>query len=63
MIPQTYITAWLKKAPWQEDFQVEQDLLIERALMAIYSDEYLKESLAFRGGTALHTIEITSRRF
>lgn len=56
MIPQAYITAWRKKAPWQEDFQVEQDLVIERALMAIYSDEYLKERLAFRGGTALHKL-------
>ncbi|GGZ29283.1 hypothetical protein GCM10007049_23120 [Echinicola pacifica] len=56
MIPQAYITAWRKKASWQEDFQVEQDLVIERALMAIYSDEYLKERLAFRGGTALHKL-------
>lgn len=56
MIPQAYITAWRKKAPWQEDFQVEQDLVIERALMAIYGDEYLKERLAFRGGTALHKL-------
>jgi predicted nucleotidyltransferase component of viral defense system len=56
MIPQAFITAWRKKAPWQEDFQVEQDLVIERSLMAIYSDEYLKERLAFRGGTALHKL-------
>jgi len=56
MIPQAFITAWRKKAPWQEDFQVEQDLVIERALMAIYSDQYLKERLAFRGGTALHKL-------
>lgn len=59
MIPQAYITAWRKKAPWQEDFQVEQDLVIERALMAIYSNEYLKERLAFRGGTALHKLYLS----
>ena len=59
MIPQAYITAWRKKAPWQEDFQVEQDLVIERALMAIYSDEYLKERLTFRGGTALHKLYLS----
>ncbi len=59
MIPQAYITAWRKKAPWQEDFQVEQDLVIERALMAIYSDEYLKKRLAFRGGTALHKLYLS----
>lgn len=56
MIPQAYITAWRKKAPWQEDFQVEQDMVIERALMAIFDDEYLKARLAFRGGTALHKL-------
>lgn len=59
MIPQAYITAWRKKAPWQEDFQVEQDMVIERALMAIYSDEYLKDRLAFRGGTALHKLYLS----
>ena len=59
MIPQGYITAWRKKANWQEDFQVEQDLVIERALMAIYSDEYLRERLAFRGGTALHKLYLS----
>jgi predicted nucleotidyltransferase component of viral defense system len=59
MIPQAYITAWRKKAPWQEDFQVEQDLIIERALMTIYEDSYLKEKLAFRGGTALYKLYLS----
>jgi predicted nucleotidyltransferase component of viral defense system len=59
MIPQAYITAWRKKAPWQENFQVEQDLVIERALMAIYEDAYLKKRLAFRGGTALHKLYLS----
>jgi hypothetical protein len=53
MIPQAYMTAWRKNAPWQEDFQVEQDMVAERALKAIYSDQYLKERLAFRGGNIL----------
>jgi hypothetical protein len=53
MIPKAYITAWRKKAPWLEDFQVEQDLIIERALMAIYEDPYLKGKLAFRGGNSI----------
>ena len=59
MIPQAYITAWRKYAPWQEDFQVEQDLVIERSLMAIFNDEYLKDRLAFRGGTALHKLYLS----
>lgn len=59
MIPQAYITAWRKNAPWQEDFQVEQDLVIGRALMAIFSNDYLKKRLAFRGGTALHKLYLS----
>lgn len=58
MIPKAYITAWRNKAPWQEDYQVEQDLVIERALMAIYADDFLRERLAFRGGTALHKLHL-----
>lgn len=56
MIPQAYITAWRNKAPWQDDFQVEQDLVIERALIEIFTDPFLKERVAFRGGTALHKL-------
>ena len=35
---------------------VEQDLVICRALVAIYSDAFLSRTLAFRGGTALHKL-------
>lgn len=56
MIPQSYITAWRKQAPWQENYQVEQDLIIQRALIALFKDEFIKERLAFRGGTALHKL-------
>ena len=40
-------------APWGVNVQVEQDLIICRALCSIYSDAFLSEHLAFRGGTAL----------
>lgn len=56
MIPQSYITAWRKQAPWQENYQVEQDLIIQRTLIALFSDEFIRERLAFRGGTALHKL-------
>ena len=56
MIPQSYITAWRKQAPWQENYQVEQDLIIHQALIALFSDEFTKERLAFHGGTALHKL-------
>ena len=56
MIPQSYITAWRKQAPWQENYQVEQDLIIHRSLVALFSDDFIRERLAFRGGTALHKL-------
>lgn len=58
MIPHDYITAWRTKVPWVEDFQVEQDLIISRALVEIFSDRSLASALAFRGGTALHKLHL-----
>lgn len=56
MIPQAYITEWSNRVPWQTNEQVEQDLVICRALVEIFSDPFLSERLAFRGGTALHKL-------
>ena len=57
MIDLNYIQEWRDSiAPWQESWQTEQDLVICRALVAIFSDDYLREHLAFRGGTALHKL-------
>lgn len=58
MIPRDYITQWRSHAPWVQDFQVEQDLIICRALTAIFSHPVLKEALAFRGGTALYKLHL-----
>jgi predicted nucleotidyltransferase component of viral defense system len=59
MIPQAYITEWSNQVPWQSNEQVEQDLVICRALVEIFSDEFLAKSLAFRGGTALHKLYLS----
>jgi hypothetical protein len=56
MIPRDYITEWRTEAPWVQDFQVEQDLVISKALVDIFSHPLLKSSLAFRGGTALYKL-------
>lgn len=56
MIPKAYITEWSKNAPWLNNYQVEQDLIIERALVEIFSNSELSAHLAFRGGTALHKL-------
>lgn len=56
MIPKADIVAWRQFAPWVNDAQVEQDLIISRALVAIFQNPVLTERLAFRGGTALHKL-------
>lgn len=56
MIPQRYITEWSEIAPWKANEQVEQDLIICRALVRLFSDEFIAEKVAFRGGTALHKL-------
>ena len=56
MIPAMHIVAWSRNAPWPEDRQVEQDLVICRALVEIFNDDFLKKELRFRGGTALNKL-------
>jgi predicted nucleotidyltransferase component of viral defense system len=56
MIPKVAITEWTNTVPWIDIKDVEQDLIICRALVAIYSDDFLASHLAFRGGTALHKL-------
>ncbi len=58
MIPRDYITEWRAQVPWVEDFQVEQDLAISRALIEIFSHPLLRETLAFRGATALYKLHL-----
>ena len=48
--------AWRQVAPWADDAMVEQDLVISRALVEMFSDPMLAAELAFRGGTALHKL-------
>jgi predicted nucleotidyltransferase component of viral defense system len=56
MIPKPHIAKWQDHAPWKQFYQVEQDLVISRALVEIFSDDFLRENIAFRGGTALHKL-------
>ncbi len=56
MIPKRYIQEWSEYSPWIKPEQIEQDLIISRTLVALFSDPFLKENLAFRGGTAMHKL-------
>jgi len=58
LIPRAHITAWRARAPWPSDAQVEQDLVLSRALVNLFDTASLSEALAFRGGTALHKISL-----
>lgn len=58
MIPHDFLTEWRAQAPWTDDAQVEQDLVISRALVEIYRRPGLARELAFRGGTALHKLHL-----
>lgn len=56
MIERDFIVAWRRIAPWPTDAQVEQDLVLSRALVEIFNHPLLSRELAFRGGTALHKL-------
>ena len=56
MIPAQNIVAWGNVAPWADPRQVGQDLIISRALVEIFSDGLLRDSLRCRGGTALNKL-------
>lgn len=56
MIPRANIITWRSHAPWRLDEQVEQDLVLSRAIVEIFSDPVLSSELAIRGGTALHKL-------
>lgn len=59
MIQRAFITQWGTVVPWSSPRLVEQDLIICRALVSIYTDEFLASHLAFRGGTALHKLYLS----
>lgn len=60
MIPIDYITEWRQTAPWPANEQVEQDLVISRAVVEMFSREEIAQRLAWRGGTALHKLFLRS---
>ena len=56
MIPAQNIVAWGNVVPWADQRQVEQDLIISRALVEMFSDEMLRDGLRLRRGTALNKL-------
>jgi predicted nucleotidyltransferase component of viral defense system len=58
MIPLDFITEWRSTAPWIHDSQVEQDLILSRALVEVFNVPEAADALAFRGGTALYKLHL-----
>lgn len=56
MIPAAHLQAWRTHTPWPDLRQIEQDLIISRALCDLFNDAFLKERIAFRGGTAINKL-------
>lgn len=44
--------------PWPSQVQVEQDLLLCRAMAALFDDAFLQSQIAMRGGTLLHKVHL-----
>jgi predicted nucleotidyltransferase component of viral defense system len=60
MIPTMNIVAWSRVAPWAEQRQIEQDLIICRAIVDIFGDPFLQKELRLRGGTALNKLHFSA---
>jgi predicted nucleotidyltransferase component of viral defense system len=56
LIPRAYLQEWSASAPWPDLRQVEQDLVICRALCDLFNAPKLKGRIALRGGTAIHKL-------
>ena len=56
MIAHNDIIRWSVDHPWQTANQIEQDLLLSRAMIEVAQDEWVGEELLLRGGTAFHKL-------
>jgi len=50
------VQEWSSIAPWPDPSQIEQDLIICRALCDLFNSADLEEKIAFRGGTAINKL-------
>jgi predicted nucleotidyltransferase component of viral defense system len=56
LIPLSHVQEWSAVAPWPDSRQIEQDLIISRALCDLFNAPALAGAIAFRGGTAIHKL-------
>lgn len=60
MIPRAHITAWRSRVPWATDAQVEQDLILSRAVVEMFAEPDIGDQLVMRGGTALQKLVVST---
>jgi hypothetical protein len=56
LITRRDVIAHQSVVPWPTLIQVEQDLLLCRAMIALFDDAFLRSQIAMRGGTLLHKV-------
>ena len=56
MIPAQNVVAWGTVVHWGDQRQVEQVLIISRALVEVFSDTAMCDALRIRSGTALNKL-------
>ena len=56
------ILEWRTTHPWQAVGQVEQDLLLSRSIVELFSRDDIPQLLAMRGGTVLHKLHCAPAR-
>ena len=56
MILQEILEKERQRRNWKFLYQIEQDILLERALVSMYQNEHIRKTLVFRGGTALNKL-------
>lgn len=58
MTPITRQDILAHKVPWATPYQIEQDLLLCRSMVALFRDDFLRSQIAMRGGTLLHKVHL-----
>lgn len=56
MIERGSINLWKNEIPWRDEVQVEQDLVLSRALVELFQQKEIADTCTLRGGTALNKV-------
>jgi predicted nucleotidyltransferase component of viral defense system len=58
LITRRDILAHQAVVPWSAQYEVEQDLLLCRAMAALFDDNFLNSQIVMRGGTLLYKVHL-----